>query len=428
MQDLTNIDALLKDFYVDKIPDEIKNHFPMSEWAAKRDDMPTDGRQVFYPVHVGRNTGVGAIGENANLPTAGNQQWADMKVPYLYNYARITLTAQAIKVSKSSKGAFEKGLNAEIMGASKDCGRNRNRQLFGAGKGIIAMVNGAVSAGSTITLNNLYGQSGAGGQYNVAKFFAAGQIVAFVTAAGAIEAVGTIASVNLSANTITLTGNVTISNGDYVCFVSTAASTAIGDTGYNAEVMGLLGMVDDGTNVATYNSISRTTYPIMKSSVVDLGNGSLTLPLMQKLWDNVDQLSDGKITVGFWHHSTRAEYLNLLVQFKRFNDAKSLNPDGGWKGGLRTEEIEFNETPLVADRDCPYSTLFVLDEEELFRYVNEEGKFADEDGRILLRLASQDAYEARYRIFDNFCYDTPNSAGVMRNIALSSTPTNIQVI
>ncbi|MDE2107481.1 MAG: hypothetical protein KGL39_60360, partial [Patescibacteria group bacterium] len=209
--DLTSMDALLKDFYVPKIPEQIKNHFPMSEWATERDDMPTDGRQVFYPVHVGRNTGIGAVAENANLPTAGNQQFVDMKVPYRFNYARIQLTSQIISASKSNKGAFEKGLHAEIMGASRDCGRNRNRQLFGSGLGVIAVVNGAVSSAKVVTLKNLFNDTGAGGQYNVAKFFASGQNLAFVKSDGsAIDTTGTVDTVQLSAGTITLKANATI--------------------------------------------------------------------------------------------------------------------------------------------------------------------------------------------------------------------------
>lgn len=427
-QNLTNIDALLKDFYLDKIPEQVKQNFPLSEWAEERDDMPTDGRQVLYPLHIGRNVGVGAIAENANLPTAGNQQFVDVKVPYMYNYARITLTSQAISASKNAKGAFEKGIHAEIMGASRDCGRNRNRQLFGAGTGIIGLVNGAVNAAKVVTVKNGYNQTGTAAQYNPCRFFAANQILGFIKTDGTFEVAGTVASVQLAAKTVTLSANASITDGDFIVFLSTAASTVVGDSGYNNEIMGLLGLIDDGTNVGTLANVNRTTYPIFNSSVVDLGNGALSEALMQQLWDSVDQQSDGKLTVGFWHHSTRSEYLNLLQSFKRFANEGTLLPDGGWKGGLRSEAITFNEVPLEADRDCPYGTLFVLDESVFYRYVEEEGKFADLDGRILLRLSSQDAYEARFRIYDNFMYDAPNRAGVMRNIGLSVAPSNIQLI
>ncbi|MDE2098458.1 MAG: phage major capsid protein [Patescibacteria group bacterium] len=428
-QDLANFDAMFKDLYLDKIPETIKENFPLSEFAEERDDLQTDGRQVLYPVHVGRNTGTLAIGEGANLPTAGNQQWVDFKVPYKYNYARVQLTAQVMKQSLSSKGAFEKAVHAEIMGAAKDCGRNRNRQLFGNGTGIMAVVNGAVSGAKVVTLKNLFNISGAAGQYNVAQFFAAGQILAFVTVAGAIDAVGTIASVDVANNTVTLTANANITNGDYVCFVSTATSTAIGDSSYNNEIMGLMGMIDDGTYVATYNSVVRSSYPTLNSSVLDLGGSGISRTLVQKLWSLVDQVSDGKITCGFWHHTLRDDYAALLVEFKRFNDKDALVAQDGWKNGMNGDDaLQFNGVPFIADRDCPYGTLFVFDETQFFRYVNEPGKWADEDGTVLLRVAVSDQYEARWRIFDNFCYDTPNRGGVMRNVGLSASPTALQLI
>ena len=64
----------------------------------------------------------------------------------------------------------------------------------------------------------------------------------------------------------------------------------------------------------------------------------------------------------------------------------------------------------------------------LFRYVNEEGTWADEDGTILLRVSGVDAYEARFRLFDNFCNDAPNRCFVISSIGLSAAPESIQLI
>lgn len=425
-QTITTIDAILKDFYIDKIVEEIKQQQPLSDYFKKRDDMPTDGRQVFYPVHVGRNVGVGAIAAGGNLPTAGGQQWQDIKIPYRYNYARIQIDAQSLKATKTSKGAFEKIFDAEIMGAARDCGRNRNRQLFGYGLGAIAFVaTGAASA--TQTLNNGQGQTDANGQYSPARFFAAGQIVAFISS-GVFNTLGTIASVNAALNQITLTGSVTTVTGDAVVFVSTAASSTLADTGFNNELMGLLGMVDDGTYVSTYFSIVRATYPQMNSTVLSLGQGALSPIILQRGFDGVYQKSDGKITDLFMHPVTLREHLANIQIFKRYTNEFSMAADTGTKGSGHDGEIEFNEAPMHVDRDCPYGVIFGLDESMLFRYVNEEGKWADEDGTILLRVAGQDAYEARFRVFDNYVNDAPNRCFRIDGIGLSAAPETIQII
>jgi hypothetical protein len=128
------------------------------------------------------------------------------------------------------------------------------------------------------------------------------------------------------------------------------------------------------------------------------------------------------------HETTLREHTANLQTFKRYTDEFAKHPDSGWEGAGHDGEIEFNETPMKVDRDCPYGVIFGLDEKVLFRYVNEEGKWADEDGTILLRVSSIDAYEARFRVFDNFCNDAPNRGGVISGIGLSMAPETIQII
>ena len=425
-QTISTVDNILKDFYVDKIVEEVKQQEPLSDFFKKRDDMPTDGRQVYYPAHVGRNTGVGAIGAGGNLPTAGYQQWVDFNIPYRYNYARIQIDAQSMKATKTSRGAFEKVFDAEIMGAARDCGRNRNRQLFGSGAGWIAQISSGTN-NVTQTLKNLQGQTDANGQYSPARFFAAGQIIAGV-AAGAISWVGTVLSVAANLSTVTFTGAVSTTTGDYLVLVSTATSSAIVDTGWAREIMGLMGMVDDTTYVSTYMGVARGTYPSLQSTRISLGGGALSSILLQRGFDAVSQKSDGKTSDLFMHHSTLREHLNNLMVFKRYTNEFSMSPDAGFEGAAHEGEIEFNEAPMHVDRDCPYGVIFGLDESELFRYVNEEGKWADEDGTILLRVANTDAYEARFRIFDNFMNDASNRCFVVDQIGLSAAPETIQII
>lgn len=427
-QTITTVDPILKDYYVDKIVEEIKQQMGALDFFKKRDDMPTDGRQVFYPVHVGRNVGVGAIGAGGNLPTAGAQQWQDIKIPYRYNYARIQIDAQSLKATKTSRGAFEKVFDAEILGAARDCGRNRNRQLFGYGLGALCYIKTGASS-ATQTVNNGQGQTDANGQYNPARFIAANQILAGITVGGpTFNWVGVVSSVDATLSIITFTGSVTTTTGDAVVLCSLSNSTVIADTGYNNEIMGLLGFLDDTTYVSTYFSISRSTYPLMQAPRIALGQGAISNNILQKAFDSVHQKSDGKISAIFMHETTLREHLANQIAMKRYTNEFSMAPDAGWKGAAVEGDIEFNEAPMLVDRDCPYGVMFGIDESVLFRYVNEEGKWADDDGTILLRLSSTDAYEARFRVFDNFCDDAPNRGFVISGIGLSAAPESIQVI
>lgn len=416
-------DEILKEFYVDKVAEAIKNQHPLSKYWKDRDDLPTDGRRVFYPVHVQRNSGRGARAESGNLPTAGQQAWQDWAIPYKFNHARIQLSAQALKQSKTSKGAFEKLFDAEIMGAAKDMGRDMNRQLFGYGNGKIAdYLSG--SGSTAIVLAN--GQGVADNDSRPARFFAENDIVAFVQADGTLTSVHTVSSVNAALTTLTLATAFTASSGDEFVVRASTTSDAIGSTAYDNEVMGLLGLIDDGTYVSTLHNVSRSSYPILNSYRLSSA-GQLSLDMMQQCHDAVDQQGPGSIKCHVGHHTARREYLKLLTPMKRYINERAMNPDGGWKGAALSSDIEFNDKKFFVDRDCPYGTIFGLDDSYMFHYSLERGKWADEDGTVLLRTSGTDDYEARYRVFDNYHCDSPNTCFVIDGITIS-TPEAIQVI
>jgi hypothetical protein len=77
-------------------------------------------------------------------------------------------------------------------------------------------------------------------------------------------------------------------DGDYVV----SAQTPTGNS-YNKEPEGILAGIDDGTYVATYHNISRTTYPLMKSYVVT-GVGPLSLDALQQPIDVISIKSGSK--------------------------------------------------------------------------------------------------------------------------------------
>ncbi len=425
-QTIANFDAMLKEHYMDKVPELVNQKIAVHEHFSKRSgaEFSADGRQVTYPMHVGRNSGVGAIGERGQLPTAGAQQYVSVSIPFRFNYGRIEITSQAMKQSMTSKGAFRKAIDEEITRAGKDVGREKNRQLWGFGQGTLAFVNhaaggGIITASATATVE-VDAPGGVAGADNGTRFIRKGDILAFITG-GAIESYGTVVSItSSSAMVVNLAQNV--SDNAKIVRLSSITAPALIDCAYNNEPMGLLGMIDDGSFVATYMGVSRTAYPILKSNVVAASaldvSSYLTLGGIQAMYDLADQTGNGTIKTMWCHHSVRREYLSQLQTFRRYNDANAKSPDGGFKGSALEADITFSEKPMKVDRDCPYGMLFGIDDSSMFRYVLAEGEWADDDGKILLRVAGQDAYEARFRVFDNYMCDRPNTCFAIKGIAL----------
>lgn len=418
-QTLTNIDALLKSFYRDVLVNLINNDTRLLDIFTKGDakSLSSDGRNVIYPIITNRNQGVGAIGAGKVLPRAGYQETTDVTVPFRYTYGRIQLEEQAIAQSETNKGAFIKGLTLEMDGLKRDMARIRNRMLFGYGVGILCRVDGSHS--SSATTINVRDPGGFTGSVNGARFLQTNQTIAVIrnatpTSAADADIIGTGATISaIAANRASITisaggfGAVTLNDGDMIV-AQPAGSDSNAQTSVNREPMGIQGIVDDGTYLATLHGVSRTTYPQLNSSVITL-NGAISIDVMDRALDISDERGNGNIKRIVAHHSIVREYEKILISMKRYvNKDGAMNPDAGFSNNAK--DLEFSGIPITKERMAPYGTMFFIDSSSAVRYALKDGEWADRDGTVLLRTPDNiDAYEARFRIFDNFMIDRPDS-------------------
>ena len=114
-QNLTNFDAMLKEFYPrDVVMDLVKQKAPFYFEFKKSKRISADGRRVIQPVHTSRNVGTSALGEGGLLPTAGNQGYVDLTIPYRYVYGRVDISGPVMKQTRTSQGAFDDVMEQEI--------------------------------------------------------------------------------------------------------------------------------------------------------------------------------------------------------------------------------------------------------------------------------------------------------------------------
>jgi len=422
-QNLTNFDAMLKEFYPkDVVLDLVKQKAPFYFEFKKSKRISADGRRVIQPIHSARNTGVSALGEGGLLPTAGNQGYVDLTIPYRYVYGRVDISGPVMKQTRTSQGAFDDVMDQEIEGAIKDGARDLSRQLQGFGNGQLCAISDTDASATHSTVNG----QGVGDNDDIpSRFLKANMIVAGITpSSGAWEFVRTVSSVNAALTNVVFTATVTPAEANTILVRQGSASgTALADTGYNREIMGLLGMVDDGTYVSTYFGLTRSATTGLYAQRMDLGAGNLSLDIMHRAFHAVDQASEGKIGMLLANQVTAREYYGLLQVMKRYVDARALSPDGGLKRRPDNQgyDIEFNQVPLREDRDCPLGVIYGLDMESFRRYSLTEGEWADDDGRILLRNSTTDSYEGRLRVlFGNAACLAPNRNFVISSIKLNT--------
>lgn len=342
-------------------------------------------------------------------------------------YGRIKLSAQVMKASQGAKAAFASAMEQEMDGLIRDMTSEMGRVICYDGRGVLALANGDPGTTTTTTVD---APGGVAGATNGSRFINPRQIVAFINpGSGAIRASSTLTvnTVPAAGTTFTTTaaagGNE--ADNDYIVKAMQTAADDAAETSYNKESMGLLGLVDDGTYVATLHNVNRTTYPLWSSTVIG-SVGALSADVLQRGIDLADQRGDGDIDLLVMHHSVRRAYLALMNDQRRYISNDLSRPDAGTVAAKRGRTA-FGGIEILEEKHAPYGIIFGLDTSTLSRYVEVAGEWMDEDGSVLTRVgtgtSAEDSFEAIYRVWQNFHCEAPNKSfrldGVTATVAVA---------
>lgn len=411
-QNLSNFDAALRDIAAPYIISQLQYKTKALDLAQEGESEVADGRRAQVTLHIRQNwSGVKSTPEGRQLPTAGNQGYVPMIIPYVDTTGRIQLSVQVIDQSESNRGAWVNALMEEMDGLIRVMAAYRNQHMCGYGSGIIALNNSNTAAnGTTLTVDSPGGIAGA---TNGSRFFHPGQIIAGIRA-GALVSNGAVTVTGVpSTTTVTIATN-TADFADNDTFVAAASTsiTNVADTDYYAPIMGLVGMIDDGTYVNNYFGLNRNVYPVMKSRVVSSA-GAISADLIQRELDVAEQRGDGDIKVHLMHHSTRRAYLNIMEGDRRYTGANLMAPDAGTKAAkiARGGKITFADVPIVEEKHFPYGMWMGLDTDNFLRFTKVEGRWEDRQGSILQLDQSGNTHQftALFYMRDNFTHTRPNT-------------------
>src|SRR5438876_1194416 len=148
-QTLAAADAILKDFYVGQIIEQLnQKSFALDQFERDSEHVEHTGRRAVIAVHKNRNRGRKSIADGGTLPKAGVQQYLNAIVPLRYHTVGIEVTDAAILASKSDQGAFISLLTAETQGAAVDMRKDINRQVFGRGDGALVQTESVKNGGA----------------------------------------------------------------------------------------------------------------------------------------------------------------------------------------------------------------------------------------------------------------------------------------
>ncbi len=305
-------DMLLRRYVVDYIGQAQQLSAPIYSRLKENTRFIPSGDGAYFPIRIdGNETGGGFRGTDDNrLPAAGNERIRQHRVRPKKYYHTVEFSGLAEAVSRrGGEDAFAAGITDAISTAVKRAGA-RFEEVFlrSDGTGRLTNVSGAHTSATTITVDD-------------ARPFRTGQLLVFLNNSTGLKQAGpvSVTSRSISNGNIVVSSAVTLTDDDGI-YISGEQSEA----GPPAEVtpLGLPAIVN---NTGSIYNLSRTTFPILQSKVIDASSTALDESLLRRLRKQLLVETDTGTMAGFafitnWDQFDR--YTSIALPHRRFNDLR----------------------------------------------------------------------------------------------------------
>ena len=378
----TTLANILKTTYLDGMPNFENTNKPWMqrlERVTGRENF--EGDKIVFAGQDGSNQGGGEVAEGGAIPEAGNMSLVNMELQMKHHYWTIRLTAQIIEQAANSKGAFGSVLDKSIMDARTQSALNLAwHSVRGAGYGDLGRV--LTPSTTTVTLRDqptYIGLPGARFIRKGVKLDSYSALTGGVQGASGVE----VTQVTTSTDTITVASGHGMTAGDYVFRKGSRGNS----------VMGLKGLVDDGTILTSVQNLSRSTNPMLNAGILS-NSGTLrawTPELMDQgfseAWNNGG---------GYWPSACMSplEIQQRAAAYLR-NDRRvamtEMELDNGYKTVSWTTPD--GNKPWLVDQFATPNEIMYLREEDLFFAILHDWDFVDEDGSKMRIVDRTHAFE-----------------------------------
>jgi hypothetical protein len=391
------------DSYVES-QQNLKTH-AMDEIAKSLSKYSPGGEGYFGAINDYGNESIGAINESEAFRTIDSEHYQQWKVVPKIQVAPIQFTGLASKALEGDDESFANAIVDALDRARTRLRKDENRQFFGLGTGVLCSPAAAVASNLlSFTVNS-------------AQYLRANMVIDIFTSAGgaAVDAGLTsrrIADVDKVNNLVYLSTSL----GFSIATTNVVGKENIFDSmpADGKEMMGLRGIVDDSTDLTTFQNLNATTVGnlIWRARRIDASSANLTSDLLQRLIDDVRVLGGEEPDTLLMHPAQRRKYLDIVVPQKRFADGKM---DAGHS------ELSFNGLKLILDEDCQNDTVYAVTKSLIRKFELAPLAMAAHDGSdIYLRLANQDQFQAYWRHYCNFGTSKRSAHGKIKGLAVPS--------
>jgi len=305
-------DMLLRRYIVDFIAQMQQLSAPIYSRLRENNRFVPSGDGAFFPVRIdGNESGGGWRAPDDNtLPASGNERIKQARVRPKKYYRVVTFSGLAEAVSRrGGEDAFASAVTDAISMAVTRAGADMEVTFLRSdGTGKLADVNATETADTVITVTD-------------ARPFREQQVVVFLDNTTGLRAAGpvTILARDIAGATITVSSAITVN-----------ASHGIYKAGEQSEVSApadvtALGLPAIVSSTGTIYNLSRTSFPVLQSSVIAAGSTALDESLLRRIRrrllvqtavGNVDQF------VMLSNYEQFDRYTEISLGFRRFNDMR----------------------------------------------------------------------------------------------------------
>lgn len=305
-------DLLLRRYVVDFIGQMQQLSAPVYSRLKENNRFIPSGEGAFFAVRIDGNESGGGwrAAEDNTLPSAGNERVKQARVLPKKYYHVVTFSGLAEAVSRrGGEDAFAAGITDAISQAVKRAGANfETTFLRSDGTGRLTNVNGPFVGATVITVDD-------------ARTFRSGQVVVFLNNSTGITQAGPVQvqSRSVANNTITVSAAVTVADNDGVYIANEQSGTA---PPVDVTMLGLPALVSATGSI--YN-VSRTTYPVLQSQVINAASTALDESMLRRLRKRLMIETAVESLNGFAmisNHDQYDRYTEIALPFRRFNDMK----------------------------------------------------------------------------------------------------------
>lgn len=395
--DVSTIAGALKRVYGQYQKQQNLSHKAIDEIGKSLTKYSPGGAGYFGAINDYGNESVGAINETEAFRTIDNEDYQQWKVSPKVLVAPIQFSGLSAASADSDDESFVSIVVDALNMAKERLLKDENRQFFGLGTGTLCSPAGTISSAATSF------------SVDSAQYLRANMVIDICAAGSSTEVVSSIriSDVDKVNNVVYLAAalgaSLTVAN-ELVKENIRANQPSDGK-----EMMGLRGIVDDSTDLTTFENLNALTNRIWRGRRIDASSANLTSDLLQRLLDDVRILGGETPDMIVMHPKQRRKYLDIVVPQKRYT---SQDMDAG------SGKLSFNGIDLFLEEDCQEATVYALTKKHLQKFELEAlGMGKHEGSDTFLRAVGQDVFQAYWRHYCNFGSGKRNAHGKITNLA-----------